>query len=135
MRVDAFVRTTLFAVLSAAALAALFTLATFRGEAQPTVGPFATNTSVGTTSAQIIAASPSRKAITICNGSTATNNASIAPVPITPTVPGANAVGIALAAAATSNCYNSPSGSAAAGAAWNGIGSAANTNILVIEYF
>src|SRR5215471_2961096 len=95
-----------------------------RPHAQQTIlGPIITNTVVGTSAVQIIGTNPSRKAITICNSSNATNNIAIVPSPLTPTAPGATGLGVPLAAAASGfpNCFSSPGGTQSVGQAWNGI--------------
>jgi hypothetical protein len=103
--------------------------------AQPTTGgPFATNVVVGTTSVQLVAASPSRRGLTICNSASATNNVVIAPAPLTPTQPpSATSLGIGLPAATTTNCFSTPFIGGIT-SAWNGIATAGSTNVIVLEY-
>ncbi len=122
-------------VAGVAATAALVGSFLRPAKAQVTIiSPIATSTTVGTTSAQIVGPSPSRKAISICNGSSITNTIAIAPLGITP-VTGATGTGVQLAAA---TCFTSPTSAAAPIAAtsgWNGIGSASNVTITVLEWF
>ena len=105
--------------------------------AQTTVSlPFATSVSVTTSSAQLIGANPSRRALTICTPGS-TNVVAIAPAPITPVQPGGPGV-IITGTATASNCFTTPlvqnSGtSGGVGAAWNAIASA-TTVVLVLEY-
>jgi hypothetical protein len=94
--------------------------------AQPTVGlPFGTVATLTASSTQIIGSNPSRRAIQICNGTTAA--ASVAPAPVTPTV--ANGVQIPVSTCFTSPPLTASGTSGGAGGAWNGIG---NTAVLTI---
>jgi hypothetical protein len=105
---------------------------------QPTIaGPIATNVVVGTTSAQIVAANPSRTALSVCNGGNA-NLAAIAPVGLTPLV-GATGLGVVLPAGAGQlfnfGCFTTPIGAPGAGAAWNGVGGVGGQQLIVLEWF
>lgn len=100
------------------------------------LSPAASNVVVGTTAVTLAAANPSRKAITICNSASATNNVLIAPAPLTPTQPpSATSLGIGLPANTTTSCFTSASAATVAGQQWNGIATAASTNVLVLEWF
>jgi hypothetical protein len=107
-------------------------------KAQPTIlGPIATNVVVGTTSAQIVPANPSRTSLTICNGGNA-NLAAVAPVGLTPLV-GATGLGVVLPAGGGSlaniGCFTTPPGVPGAGAAWNGVGGVGGQQLIVLEWF
>jgi hypothetical protein len=105
------------------------------GTASPPVTvslPFATNTVVGVSSTQIAAANPARKMITICNGSSVTNAAAIAPAPLTPSI-GSTGLGIQLPTGG--GCFSSPGGmQGGVGSAWNGIGAAGGQQIITLEW-
>src|SRR5262245_66623600 len=132
MKVDDAVRISLIGVLCFVVVFGLFTLATFRGEAQPTAAiPFATSVTVTTTAAQLIGANPTRRALTICTPGN-TNVVAIAPAPITPVQPGGPGV-IITGTATASTCFTTTSAVTGVGAAWNAIASA-STVVLVLEY-
>jgi hypothetical protein len=134
------VRVGLAAVLALITVAALGYMVRIAW-AQPTIAlPFATVTSVGASSVQIIGANPSRRSIQICLPAVAATF-TIAPAPITPV---ASTLGIAMTSTATITgplCFTPPTnvlsgGSAGgAGAAWNAIASAAGPfNVIVLEW-
>lgn len=124
------------AIAAGLALAGLMLL-THTARSQVTVNsPIGTSTVVGASSAQIIPANPSRRSISLCCGSSATNTCAIAPLGITPST-GATGVGIQLAAGA---CFTPPNNQMYSGSGggstngWNGIGSAASVSIIVLEW-
>lgn len=107
-------------------------------QAQPSVSlPFATSTTVGTSSAQIVGVNPSRRSISICNASsTAASVCNIAPLGITPAT-GATGTGVELAGGA---CFTPPANvmssgtGGGAGAGWNGVCANASQTLIVLEW-
>jgi len=92
--------------------------------------PFGTSVTVTTSAAQLIAANPSRRALTICTPGN-TNVVAIAPSGITPVQPGGPGI-IITGTATSSTCFTTAAVGSAQGA-WNAIASG-STVVLVLEY-
>jgi len=92
--------------------------------------PFGTSVTLTTSAAQLIAANPSRRALTICTPGS-TNVVAIAPAPLTPAQPAGPGI-IITGTATSSTCFTTALVGSAQGA-WNGVASA-STIVLVLEY-